>query len=118
MELAYLLLTIVTFLDRIANRIVELSSGIFYSHQGNYTEYLINKAERHAIKEVEERKRQMFLKRELDWVRRGPKARRTKAKSRLDNYYEVASQNDYEVELDVDLIIPPADRLGQKSFRI
>ena len=102
------------FLDRIANRIVELSSGIFFSHQGNYTEYLINKAERHAIKEVEERKRQMFLKRELDWVRRGPKARRTKAKSRLDNFQEVASQNDYEIELDVDLIIPPADRLGKK----
>ncbi|MEO8232721.1 MAG: ATP-binding cassette domain-containing protein, partial [Ignavibacteriota bacterium] len=74
------------FLDRIANRIVELSNGVFYSHQGNYTEYLINKAERQAIKEVEERKRQMFLKRELDWVRRGPKARRTKAKSRLDTY--------------------------------
>ena len=91
------------FLDRIANRIVELSSGTFYSHQGNYTEYLINKAERHAIKEVEERKRQMFLRRELDWVKRGPKARRTKAKSRLDTYHEVASQNDYEVELDVDL---------------
>ena len=102
------------FLDRIANRIVELSSGVFYSHQGNYTEYLINKAERHAIKEVEERKRQMFLRRELDWVKRGPKARRTKAKSRLDTYHEVASQNDYEVELDVELIIPPADRLGKK----
>ena len=102
------------FLDRIANRIVELSSGIFYSHQGNYTEYLINKAERQAIKEVEERKRQMFLRRELEWVKRGPKARRTKAKSRLDNYHEVASQNDYEVELDVDLIIPPSDRLGKK----
>ena len=102
------------FLDRIANRIVELSAGVFYSHQGNYTEYLINKAERQTIKEIEERKRQMFLKRELEWVRRGPKARRTKAKSRLDNYHEVASQNDFEVELNIDLIIPPADRLGKK----
>ena len=102
------------FLDRIANRIVELSSGVFYSHQGNYTGYLINKAERHTIKEVEERKRQMFLRRELNWIKRGPKARRTKAKSRIDNYNEVAAKNDYEVELDVDLIIPPADRLGKK----
>ena len=83
------------FLDRIANRIVELSSGVFYSHQGNYTEYLINKSERQAIKEVEERKRQMFLKRELDWIKRGPKARRTKAKSRIDNYYEVASRQGF-----------------------
>ena len=102
------------FLDRIANRIVELASGLFYSHQGNYTEYLINKSERQAIKEVEERKRQMFLRRELEWVRRGPKARRTKAKSRLDNYHEVASQNDFEIELDVEMIIPPAERLGKK----
>lgn len=56
----------------------------------------------------------MFLRRELEWVKRGPKARRTKAKSRLDNYHEVASQNDYEIELDVELIIPPAERLGKK----
>ncbi len=102
------------FLDRIATRIVELSNGTFYSHQGNYTEYLINKAERQTIKEIEERKRQMFLKRELEWVRRGPKARRTKAKSRLDIFNKIAAQDDYEVELYVDLIIPPADRLGKK----
>ena len=106
------------FLDRIANRIVELSSGTFYSHQGNYTEYLVNKAERQAIAEVEENKRQMFLKRELEWVRRGPRARRTKAKSRLDNYYEVASQSNKEIELNVDLIIPPAERLGKKVVEI
>jgi ATP-binding cassette subfamily F protein uup len=102
------------FLDRIANRIVELASGTFYSHQGNYTDYLINKTERQAIKEVEERKRQMFLKRELEWVRRGPRARRTKSKSRLENFYEVSSQSNDEVELDVELIIPPAERLGKK----
>lgn len=106
------------FLDRIANRIVELSNGTFYSHTGNYTDYLINKAERHAVKEVEERKRQMFLKRELDWVRRGPKARRTKAKSRLDNFNELASQEKDEVELDVELIIPPAERLGKKVLEL
>ena len=106
------------FLDRIANRIVELSSGTFFSHQGNYTEYLINKSERQAIAEVEEKKRQMFLKRELEWVRRGPRARRTKAKSRLDNFHEVSSQTNNEVELDVDLIIPPAERLGKKVVEI
>ncbi len=106
------------FLDRIANRIVELSNGSFYSHTGNYTAYLINKSERQAIKEVEERKRQMFLKRELDWVKRGPRARRTKAKSRLDNFYEVASQEKDEAELDVDLIIPSAERLGKKVIEL
>jgi len=102
------------FLDRIANRIVELSNGVFYSHTGNYTDYLINKSERQAVKETEEQKRQNFLRRELEWVVRGPRARRTKAKSRLDNYYEVLSQKNDEVELDVDLIIPPSEPLGKK----
>lgn len=106
------------FLDRIANRIVELSSGTFFSHQGNYTEYLINKTERQTIKEIEERKRQLFLRRELEWVRRGPKARRTKSKSRLDNFYEVSNQESLEVELDVELIIPNAERLGKKVVDI
>ncbi len=106
------------FLDRIANRIVELSNGSLYSHSGNYTEYLINKAERQAVKEVEERKRQLFLKRELEWIRRGPKARRTKAKSRIDNFNEVSSIKNNEVELDVDLIIPPAERLGKKVIEL
>ncbi len=106
------------FLDRIANRIVELSSGTFYSHEGNYTDYLINKTEREAVKETEERKRQQFLKRELEWVRRGPRARRTKAKSRLDNFYEVSKQQNNEIELDVDLIIPPSERLGKKVVEL
>lgn len=106
------------FLDRIANRIVELSSGSFYSYQGNYTEYLIRKTEVQAVKEVEEHKRQAFLKRELEWVRKGPRARRTKAKSRLDNFYEVAAQKNFEADVDVDLIIPPAERLGKKIIEL
>jgi len=101
------------FLDRIANRIVELSQGQFISHRGNYTEYLLNKAERQSIKEIEEKKRQNFLRRELEWVVRSPKARRTKAKSRLDTYSEIAGQKNMEVELDVDLVIPPAEKLGK-----
>ncbi|KUG26251.1 atpase component of abc transporter [hydrocarbon metagenome] len=106
------------FLDRIANRIVELSAGTFSSHQGNYTTYLINKSERQRVQEVEERKRQNFLKRELEWIRTGPKARRTKAKSRIDNYYEVASNSNFETELEVDLIIPPSERLGKKVVEL
>lgn len=106
------------FLDRIATRIVELSNGEFYSHAGNYTEYLINKTQREALQEIEEKKRQNFLRRELDWVMRGPKARRTKAKSRMDNYYEVAAQQPVEVELDVDLIIPVPENLGNKVLEL
>lgn len=106
------------FLDRIANRIVELSNGTFYSHQGNYTDYLINKSQRLAVKEAEENKRQNFLRRELEWVLRGPRARRTKAKSRLDNYYEVQSQQVKEVELDVEMIIPEPEKLGNKILEL
>ncbi len=106
------------FLDRIANRIVELSTGQFYSHQGNYTDYLINKAERESVREIEEKKRQSFLKRELEWVNRGPRARRTKAKSRLDNYYEVANQEVKEKEIEVDLIIPEPEKLGKKVLEL
>lgn len=106
------------FLDRIADRIVELSSGVFYSHQGNYTDYLINKAQREAVREVEEQKRQNFLRRELDWVMRGPRARRTKAKSRLNTYYEVEAEQTIEVELDVEMILPPSEKLGNKVVEL
>ncbi len=106
------------FLDRIANRIVELSSGTFFSHPGNYTDYLINKTERLAIAEIEETKRQSFLKRELEWIRRGPRARRTKAKSRIDNYYNLANKEINGAELDVDLVIPEPEKLGKKVIEL
>ncbi len=106
------------FLDRIANRIVELSGGVFFSHSGNYTDYLINKAERMAVEESEEKKRQNFLRRELEWVRRGPRARRTKSKSRLDNFEKVSSSEETQKEIDVELIIPPAPRMGKKVLTL
>ena len=59
------------FLDRVATRVVELSRGKFYSYDGNYTDYLLARAERQAVEEMQEHKRQKFLKRELDWVRKG-----------------------------------------------
>jgi ATP-binding cassette subfamily F protein uup len=106
------------FLDRIANRIVELNNGVFFSHQGNYTDYLINKSEREALAEAEEEKRQNFLRRELEWVIRGPKARRTKSKSRLDKYYEVLEQQKFTTEKFVDLVIPEPVKLGNTVLNI
>src|SRR5207253_6777283 len=53
------------FLDRVATRVLELSRGKFHSYDGNYTDYLIARAERQAVEEMQERKRQKFLKREL-----------------------------------------------------
>lgn len=106
------------FLDRIANRIVELAHGTFFSHQGNYTDYLLNKAESDSLREAGEKKRQSFLRNELDWVMRGPRARRTKAKSRLDKYFEIAGQEAPEKDINIDLIIPTPERLGNKVLEL
>ena len=102
------------FLDRITNRIVELANSIFYPYKGNYTQYLEKKAERQSTEATTEKRRQMFLKRELEWVRRGPKARTTKSKSRLDRYEDVKSQQGPEVEEFVDVVIPPPPPLGNR----
>src|SRR6185503_14965355 len=93
------------FLDRITNSIVELANGKAYSYTGNYTDYLLAKAEREATVEVTEHKRQMFLRREIEWVRRGPKAQTTKSKARWDRYFEVAGEKPPELDKDVDLVI-------------
>jgi ATP-binding cassette subfamily F protein uup len=102
------------FLDRITTSIVEVANGQIYSYEGNYTDYLLAKAERQSTEERQEQVRQGFLRRELDWVRRGPKARTTKSKSRLDRYFEIAGQGPPPQELEVDLVIPPPPPLGNR----
>ncbi len=106
------------FLDSIATRTVELANGECYSHEGNYTDFLIDKAEREVQLETEERKRNRFLLRELDWVRRGPRARRTKAKSRLKSYFEAVATDGYEVDPEVELILPPAPPFGSRVLNL
>ncbi|MDQ6625978.1 MAG: ATP-binding cassette domain-containing protein, partial [Verrucomicrobiota bacterium] len=106
------------FLDRVATRIIELSRGQFHSYEGTYTDYLLARAERQSVEEMQEKKRQKFLKRELEWVRRGPRARRTKSVDRIDRYFEMAAQEAPEAELDVDLIIPPAPKLANRVVEI
>jgi ATP-binding cassette subfamily F protein uup len=106
------------FLDRVTNTIVEVANGKTYSYEGNYTDYLISRAEREATAEVTEHKRQMFLRRELEWVRRGPKARTTKSKSRLDRYFEIAGQKAVEIDQDVDLVIPPPPQLPNRIVEL
>jgi ABC transport system ATP-binding/permease protein len=106
------------FLDSIANRIVELSNGLCFPHTGNYTDFLIDKAERQAQLESEEKKRNNFLRRELEWVRRGAKARTTKSKSRLKNYFEVADKEGLQIEKEVELLIPPPSGLGSTILNL
>jgi ABC transport system ATP-binding/permease protein len=105
-------------LDVIARSIVEMSDGTCISHAGNYTDFLIDKAERETRQETEEKKRSAFLRRELEWVRRGPRARRTKSKSRLKDYYEAAEKQGYEAEEEVEFIIPSASPLGSTILNI
>jgi ABC transport system ATP-binding/permease protein len=100
------------FLDSIANKIIELSNGTCTTHAGNYSDFLIDKAEREAQLDSEEKKRDNFLRRELEWVRKGPRARRTKSKDRMARYFEMVSAPKLERDRDVELIIPPADQLG------
>ena len=100
------------FLDTIATRIIEIDGGKAYSHPGNYTAFLESKAIRQDIASNTERKRQKFLKEELEWVRAGVKARTTKSRSRLDAFYEVKDQDAPEVEAEMELLIPPPPELG------
>jgi len=106
------------FLDRVARRIIELSDGRFFNHDGNYTDYLLAKAERQAADAVVEHKRQMFLKRELAWVRQGPRAQRSKQKNRFERYYETAAQDGPLVEEDVELCIPPPAAIGNRVVEL
>lgn len=106
------------FLDRVVSRLVELSDGRFFSHNGNYTDYLLSKAERQAADAIVEHKRQMFLKRELEWVRTGPRAQRTKQKNRFERYYETAAQEGPAVEEEMELCIPPPPQLGNRVVEL
>ncbi|WP_395730339.1 ABC-F family ATP-binding cassette domain-containing protein [Prosthecobacter sp.] len=100
------------FLDRVATRIIEIDDSRIYSHPGNYSDFLESKAIRESVEANSERRRQSFLKHELEFVRAGVSARRTKQRSRLDEYARVAAMDAPEAELVMDLIIPPAAPLA------
>lgn len=106
------------FLETIATRIVELSFGEAYSHPGNYTAYLESKAIRQQVAEQSERRRQRFIKAELEFVRAGVRARRTKSKKRLEEFYQVAGQDAPPEERELDLVIPPATEIGNTAVEM
>jgi ATP-binding cassette subfamily F protein uup len=106
------------FLDRVVKRMIELSNGKFFSHDGNYTDYLLAKAERQAADATIEHKRQMFLKKELAWVRQGPRAQRSKQKDRFERYYDTAAQCGPVIEEDVELVIPPPPQLSNRTVDV
>lgn len=77
------------FLDNVSLRIIELDRGKLQSFNGNYSYYLEKKAEQNASEDASFSKNANLLKKELEWMRRQPKARTTKSKSRIDSFYEL-----------------------------
>jgi ATP-binding cassette subfamily F protein uup len=77
------------FLDRVCNKILELTDGKLYRHEGNYSYFLEKRDEREEVYDVEVGKAKQLMKKELEWMRKMPKARGTKSKSRIDAYYDI-----------------------------
>lgn len=106
------------FLERVCNEIVELEDGNLYSYKGNYSYYLEKREARIENFETETAKAKQLFKKELDWMRRQPKARTTKSKSRIDDFHEIKSRasqrrQDHEVQLELNM-----ERLGTKIIEI
>ncbi len=106
------------FLDVIATRVVEVADGRCYSHPGNYTAYLESKAIRQQIAEQSERRRQRFLREELEWVRAGVRAQRSKPRHRLEAFYKVQGLEAPPEEREMDLLIPPPPSLGNHAIQL
>lgn len=103
------------FLDRVCNRIVELEGGKMYEHRGNFTYYIEKKAERQENAAMEQTKAKNTYRSELEWVRRMPKARGTKAKYRVDAFQDTKSKAFSKLEKDEKVEIGGSmSRLGKK----
>lgn len=105
------------FLDRVANRIVELDRGKLYSYQANYSKYIEMKIEREEMEESSERKRQSFLRKELEWIKKGPRARATKQKARIDRFDKLQEEQVLVANDRVEIKVG-ATRLGRKIIEL
>ncbi len=106
------------FLDRVCNEIIELDNGNLYTYKGNYSYYVQKKEERLEIEQTTQEKAQQLYKKELQWMRRQPKARTTKSKSRIDDFYAIKEaafnrRKEHQVELEINM-----QRLGTKIVEL
>lgn len=106
------------FLDRVCNVILEMHRRKLYKHEGNYGYFLEKRAERQEVQEIERDKAQKLMKKELEWIRRQPKARTTKSKARIDAFQDIEERarvkdKDLELKLDVKM-----SRLGGKILEL
>ncbi len=102
------------FLDRIADRIIELENGKFFSCTGSYADFLAAKAEARHAEDMEVSRREKFLRREIEWVRRSPKARLKRNMGRIRRFDELSAIQAPVRQGDSDLVIPEPERLGNK----
>ena len=105
------------FLERAVNKIVELDGGKLYTYPANYSKFLELKAEREDMALASERKRQAILKVELAWMRRGARARTTKAKGRIERFEQLSAVEAPKAQENVK-IGSAASRLGRKTVEI
>lgn len=105
------------FLDRVCNRIVEIDKGKLYGYQTNYEGYLELKAAREEMALATERKRQSILRMELEWIKRGARARSTKQKARIERYEELRDAKGPETDGKVE-ISAASSRLGKQIIEV
>lgn len=105
------------FLDSVSNRIVELDKGKLYSYQAGYGGYLELKEERMAMEQASERKRRSILRTELEWIRRGARARSTKQKGRIQRFEELSARKGPEEDGDLEMN-SLTSRLGRTTVEV
>ena len=106
------------FLDRVVDRIVEFDGGVLHEYEGGYRAYLVQRAERLEQEARTESARLNTLRRETEWVKRGPPARTTKAKARIDRHAALVAQAPPPSAADLLFAIPEGPRLGDFVLRL
>ena len=106
------------FLDAICNEILELEEGNLYRYKGNYTYYLEKKEERQAILQTNIDKAKNLYSKELEWMRRQPKARGTKSKARIESFYDVEKSAKKKIKNDKIQLEVQMTRLGSKILEL
>lgn len=106
------------FLDNVCNEILELDNNRIYRYKGNYSYFIEKKAEREAIELTEAEKAKSLYRKELDWMRRMPQARSTKAKARIDSFYELEEKARKRVEKDTGPLQVRMTRIGGKILEL
>jgi ATP-binding cassette subfamily F protein uup len=106
------------FLDRVCNHILELEDGNLYHHKGNYSYFLEKRAQREEVFNTEISKAGRLMKKELEWIRRSPKARTTKSKSRVNNFDKIKEKaNSKKIKQELNLEVKMS-RVGGKILEL